>query len=406
MPPNTGLIAVIAASAGVGYVIYKRMIAAKAAPVPLTCEQKCASIPDVYGARSDCIIACGAATVLSALDVHPQDNWKGEVARRVAVNAMNGAALVPTIKPSPDGPRVPYISGARVFENGNGAYNNFTEVLGNGGVVDTLMSTLNGDVARYENGCEPFYGAPGWSKCKTGTLDMYGSAISSEIAKTGGLGHDYFKMGEESLRTTRVYATGRQAADAAAAMGSPIGDPDSVIWQYWESMGFEPKFIVPSLPVRKQNFMTGAGGDPMTMGAGKTAYGPKEITPTDQPGLFMVRGQMVTMELGKVPRAIAMQLVSPTDGSTTAQITAAIVALTDQQAIEPVDIATFTNELRKSTRGDCATIVGSGLTWDVAGKSWRRMRAGEVQNIGPCAASDKFTAVSIGGNSGRVIEGI
>lgn len=157
MDSTVTLVAVVAAGAGVGYVIWKR--SQKPPPEKSECQKLCDLIPDVNGSKQECLAACLVAGLLApVLDaINPfydsTAQITGEVKRRQDINdGLNGKTIVQTVQ---------------------------------SGVGFGLI--LSSPTALYENGCEPYAYSPGWTKCKAGTLDMYASAIDAASGKNRGI---------------------------------------------------------------------------------------------------------------------------------------------------------------------------------------------------------------------------
>lgn len=344
---NTTLIAVVAASAGVGYILYKRSQKPVVATPDDACKKLCVLVPDpTY--RAECEAACNAAQLISqvASAVSPfhdsTEQWSHEVYRRENINnKLNGGKSTGKQNSAgdeygpPDGSMVVFAAEGTDF--GTGAPG----------------AVLVGNIAKYPNGCEPYYAAPGWSKCAPGTLDMYQSAVDADASKNYG-------FTESSLMT-------------------PVPS-----YTYRAQQVFRQ--------IVKDNFGTGGPGDPLTYGPMKDLdcqidpqNGRKYGCVENGKYAWIVRGLPIAgADPSLVPRAIVMQNQTRA-GESEKDLSARIAALTDAQAMELINPYADSNVV--STHYDCSNIPSS-MTYDAAIKGWRRRRAGEQQVMSPeCTAS-------------------
>lgn len=265
-----------------------------------------------------CISACGGiGNVLGAVNPfhNSVDDLQNERDRREANNQkLNGP---------PDASYKPYSSGP---------------------FFPLTTSTL-----RHVNGCEPYFDAPGWSKCAAGTLDMYASAVAADA------GRQDLGITEASLTTPDVFVS-------LETMKS-----------YLDTTG-----TLPQHKIDKNAFMTGGAGDPTTTGT--------------YPGAIQewwtVIGRNVTCPVGQAPRAIMLQQYG-------------LPPTTEDSARECV--STFQNPAVVSQGGGCADGMPTiaGVTWDPATSSWRRLQPGEAVNPGPCAQA---TPISVSDVTSHVVD--
>jgi hypothetical protein len=324
-----------------------RRVAAKSA-----CEKLCDLVPDVNGARQDCLLACGVLGVLGqvATAVSPfhdsSEQWGHEgKRRRFNNNRLNGG--------TPD-PSQTFDQGAPY--DAPGASIRILDPSASSGTG--LPNWLNGGVARYPNGCVPFFGAPGWSKCAPGTLDEYGQAIDAATPD------DDWGYSEKNFVKLPYYLT-PSAREAALANVADDGT-------------LRGSLPVDARPALKADAMLGTNGDPFS-------GGPWPDHDTGLPYWYVRSQRTVPAPVGTAPRAVVLSIVANASGETLAQTRAKIAALTDAQALENISISQQGTGV--SSTFDCATAKAGGFTWDAALHAWRRMRAGEHYVAAPSCAS-------------------
>lgn len=214
-------------------------------------------------------------------------------------------------------------------------------------------TVLTGSVLKYKSGCQPYAYAPGFSKCKPGTLDEYISALQHRA------GVD-FPATEQDNVTEEAFTT-VAARLAYEAKHQDLVDSASH-WYELNVSGTQHANVFEH--VVKEKFMTGAAGDPTTVGPWANTTG----------GAFwMVRGKRVDCPSGQAPKAIVYQAYQR-DPS----------ALTDDDARAPVPIDQDPAVVHTQL-GCVGTSAPPGFTWKAGG--WKRLAAGEVPNPGPCASS-------------------
>lgn len=244
---------------------------------------------------------------------------------------------------------------------------------------------------RYANGCEPYAFAPGWSKCAAGTLDQYEMAVE-QAAGTNAKLYD-----EARAFVGTVFETPAAMAAARANNDKHHDETDSHWYQISLGAAWSPR---PVEPLNKDHYGTGASGDAITQGPWVDPAGSI---------WWLVRGRRFKAPAGKVPLLIAMRARGPrVAGETQADVDAAIIALSDAAAVSLIGVGTYGSSSGTGTRTiyDCTKIQadaaslakqlnGGALTWDPSTSSWRRARAGEVINTGPCGGwSSKVVAAS------------
>lgn len=201
---------------------------------------------------------------------------------------------------------------------------------------------LRGTVARFKNGCSPFAGTPGWSKCKQGTHSMVlsGGTKTHKLGQPGALVQTNwggaFGQREGDPFTQGPYNTGGQIT---MNVDTPTGG--RVVLKLPDT------FVEPLAPGKQGWF---AGGRPFVCDDGvQPAFGVR-----DQ------RGELGVPSCGQSPWEGAKP--SPILGTATVQT---------QLSCGPNNTAP------------------AGYTWDTsAGVGfWRRLADGELPNAGPCGAS-------------------
>jgi len=381
------IIAVVAAGGGLGYLIWKAL-----QPAPVVddkCTQLCKLVPDYEGAQTACIDACKIGQllgpVISAISpfYDSSEQWEHEVYRRTNINnAANGGDASSggvfgigatkadtsgdsgaTVAAPPGSIPMPKITPARApfgsTHYGDGA----------------STSELVGSVMRYPNGCEPYFDAPGFSKCGAGTLDMYASAVDASSSKNYGITEKDLVVRAPTYTYVPLSSSTR------------------------------------TTPINKNAYGTGGPGDPLTTGPFSDgdsqidATTGKEINWKANGGLYWwVRGVKVKAPAGSklVPRAVVMQN-KRNAGDTDASVLVAISALTDPEAVELVDPAAGGSGV--TVKVDCNAVQAkdSTFTWDPSsGGFWRRMKAGETRNLGPCAGVDTSSTSSTATKAGLI----
>jgi len=247
---------------------------------------------------------------------------------------------------------------------------------------------LIGSVARYKNGCEPFFAAPGWSKCAPGTLDMYAMAVD---ASSGGNYH----LTEDTARAPDLYLSLDDLAKAQAAAQQRLDDSS-----HWYQLNLSADPLVSDgtrgQKLVKDNYNTGAPGDPLT-------FGPWRDRATGNP-VWLVRNKEVMGAPGKAPRAVVMAVGPSVPGR---DVNAAIRALTDDQAREVISIPTGSGTGTTTTYAGCAWTSNATLTWDPSNGGFvRRLRASEPRNLGPCAGASGGGVSKSGTLGGGTLGGI
>lgn len=319
----------IAGGLGLGIILYRRFNA----PAPSSSSSACEQLCNATGLTGDQLAACkaacgvlgGLAQVVSAINpLHNsvEDYENAAKSRRATNDQLNGAVDIGNLAP-------------------------YSTWAGN----SILLGGANGGPVRYRNGCTPYAGSPGWSKCASGTLDMYASALD---AASGG-NKDYTDA------NAAIVATFESAEARDAAIQTHGG--------------------LPTIKPIKEAFLTGATGDPTTMGPAD------ELDSMGNPTgrlLWTVRGKNFAGDKGLVPRAIAMQVRGPVAaGQTEATLRAQIAALSDQQAAELIQVGSLSqgSGTGTQTKIDCSNAIAQGLTWKNG--AWVRAAAGEAQVLAP-----------------------
>ena len=241
----------------------------------------------------------------------------------------------------------------------------------------TPDSALTGNALLYQNGCSPFFDAPGWTKCKAGTLDMYASAVR---ARAGGGDYSNDASGEAALVTNA---------------GTVQPDP----------RGYTGDGNVETVHINKNNFLTGLPGDPTTKGpfgakgSGLEMYivqtsdsstdplpasvhnllyqysgdvcstlpdGTKNCPDETEVGplTWYARGTRITCPAGQVPKSV----LQGANG----------IANTDPVGTEVCVSAIGGADLCNGTQPP------PGFTWDITNGVWIRATPGQPVNAGPC----------------------
>ncbi len=94
--------------------------------------------------------------------------------------------------------RVEYATGGMMTGSGQ------TMTVGRDGT--RIGTMLQGNHARYGNGCEPFKGAPGWGKCAPGTHEMSGGPVGQRLTRPGALAAEGFEFGDLVTNPERLTA--------------------------------------------------------------------------------------------------------------------------------------------------------------------------------------------------------
>ncbi len=323
-----------------------------------------------------CVVACKAGSwltnAIATWQINGQDygRYSAERDRRQKINdTANGAVAIPLDH------RVLYAGRNLEHEDGTG-------IAGTGGHPE---EPLQGNVLRYANGCEPFYGAPGWSKCGAGTLDMYTSAIDAAAGRT-------FGMSDARLFN---YPTWARLSD------TPSGGGRS---------GFVAKGLID-----KTAFLTGAAHDPALsgphileqIGTGKNV--PQPWTP-----FWNVLGKKVTCAPGQAPAAVVNGLAGQTDHRTGVDVSICVPIGSQpwQSGAAPIAPTTYGHTMLCGAPGQppCGgdsdvtqtVLTGScvpGYSW--TGLAWERTKAGSHD---VCRGSTGGPSVSTSGPISHTID--
>lgn len=327
----------------------------------VACEAACA-VANNFGAIKTAVL--DAASPMEA----DASAYEAEVNRRLAINnGINGA------------PAMPLLTHDLTLEKGDDGQpmaDKYMPFSWKSEHATTRAPFL------YANGCEPYYGAPGWAKCGAGTLDMWLMAIDRVVGEADegwqSLGIDAKFYDESRAQTPSVFETPAQLKAATDAAQKDHDDNHSHWYQISLGDAFDP---MPTDKLVKANFGTGATGDPLTQGpyvdSGGTIW-------------WLVRGQRLSSPAGKVPKAIAMRARGPyVAGQTQADLDAEIAALTNAQAVSLIPVGSWASGgTGVSTQIDCNAVQAKDATytWDPSnGGFWRRLKVGEKRNLGPCA---------------------
>lgn len=374
MASTAEIIAVVAAGGAVAYVLLKRAKPKAAGPA---CADACKGMVGYE------LVACEAACLL-------HDNWdtiNSTLAQGNSVIEADGAAYSDEVKRR---------LGVNNGLNGKEASPALTQDLDGKGTAGSYvgysyksMTPTTAPPFRYANGCEPYFGARGWSKCAAGTLDMYLMAVEAATKNDGWLAFGSDHVYDEAHASTSTVFETPDALQHATDNAQKDHDANDSHW-YQVSIGaaFDP---TPVEKLNKDNFGTGGSGDPLTRGPF-----------VDDAGTiwWLVRGKRLSSPANQVPLAIAMRARGPrVAGQTLADSDAAIKALTDEQARSLIPVGSTIGGNGTGTRStvDCTTVQAkdSHYTWDPSsGGFWRRIRAGETRNLGPCATATKSSAAN------------
>jgi hypothetical protein len=334
-------------------------------------QQYCAG---VCGTDAACLAACAAAEgIVDAIgtglsDINPISDsgteWETGLQKDIASNnALNGAIAVPN------------------------------DIAGS--LAGTPRNPLLGPALQYVNGCQPYFDAPGWVACAAGTVDMYSDGV---ISRHGGTSSD----------TTMDYA-GEAGEVTPLALPQPKGlGLGYAIGVNSDNSINEGTVVVQ--PINKNNFMTGAQGDPTTFGpfgpygspymmmAATTDDGTEPGTlgqhtlqtqtteeQAEGPFTWQARGTRVTCPSGQVPKTIqlgALGIANP----------------------DPIG----TEACVSSIAGADLCVNGApppGLTWNPSAGVWVKWSGIGAQNPGPCATQTGTGGVGLGGDITGVIGG-
>jgi hypothetical protein len=212
---------------------------------------------------------------------------------------------------------------------------------------------MKGGVIEFQNGCQPFFGAPGWSKCATGTQDMWRNSIYKAV----GIGtSELNERAQGAYRTYDEYEAARKAKNVTR-------------------------------PMIKGALRTGSPGDP-------SMAGPRP----NKDGTFRwwVRGKVVDCATGQCPKTVLQGAKIRDHRDNPSGTYAATTDERDDVTCVPVDSlgtpATPPPPGTSSSSSSQVACVGAqppaGMTWDRAGY-WRRLQAGETPNAGPCDPNAK-----------------
>jgi hypothetical protein len=230
-------------------------------------------------------------------------------------------------------------------------------------------SAVTGNALLYQNGCMPFFDAPGWTACAKGTLDMYSSAVYARSP-----GGDY-------------------GADAATehALVTNAGTVQP------EPRGYTRDGHVEVVKINKNKFLTGEPGDPTTkgpFGAGgsglemyivQTSDGASDpnaddaaIPPDAHPTLrqyvndaappdsltWYSRGTRITCPAGQVPKSV-------------------LLGANGEPNPDPIGTETCVSAIGGANLCN-GTQPPAGFTWNRTGGVWVRATPGQPIDPGPC----------------------
>lgn len=328
----------LAVAGTLAYVLYKR---AKATPTD-PCA-KCSKSGDPY-TYAACLAECSGVLggiVEAVTGLYESEDGKkfgAEVARRQAVNdGLNGAADV--ANPTSD----PHWSGIA-------------------GTFAGSINPLTGKTARYKNGCVPYFGSPGWSPCKPGTLDMLGAAISTA---TGVVNFNDGNMGADPAFGS---IEEKNAKFPACAWGTGYAGNTRCI----------PAFE----PLKESATMTGRKGDGATIGPFSNGSGDP---------YWYVRAQKISCPAGKAPISVVEQLFG-------------VAPQGLPEVCVPKNVSPQKDQLVSSYVGSgCAKL---NWTWDTGSSSWRPLKVGEVRNLIGSGCPSAGQSVGVGGSIAHTLGGL
>jgi hypothetical protein len=320
---SPALIAGLAVAGGVGFLIYR---ARKAAATQKSCDEICKTAKDAYSYGG-----CMATCVASDLGVF------GAIGSLFNTGRPNAQVLADDAKHNDD------LNGPIKTKNTKLVTTTVTELDDKGFPVDGGVITddqrssgkspraasvpygLGGHAIEYQNGCVPFWGAPGYEKCAPGTVDMFGAE---------------HRLSGESVDMTEVW---RYVA-TRAANPKPAKNTNKVVEQAdyhaIRSGSFDP-----------------AAPDPTTQGP---------IANGDGSYTWLVAGEPLTCGANHAPAlADATHFAYPP----TCQ------PFENQGGLQGTGTQTAYD-------GDCQTMIAQGFTWNV--DHWERLRVGQTSADAKC----------------------
>lgn len=310
--------------AGVLYYLWRKN------QVPATPDDFCAQLCKAAG--SFCVDggwSCRQSNQVIGNFFDPGGAYYSERDRRESVNSgLNGAADI--LNP-PEGVGIDDIGG-----------------VGQHAGADTIPQTVGAHTLRYKNGCVPLFGAPGFAKCKTGTLDMYASAINL------GAGSPYSHEAESDLTTPGAYVTAAMRAQEA---------------------------LIRVFRVNKNHAMTGGSLDPTTVGP----FGTDVVNAP----YWYVRGQKVIGTSTTAPRAVVMQHFAHGHAGQEGTTDDQIANLSDADAMALVPIDRDPSVIVTQIGVPCGT-PNPGFSWvstnaRTGSGYWTRTKSGSSDKVAPCA---------------------
>jgi hypothetical protein len=201
---------------------------------------------------------------------------------------------------------------------------------------------IYGNALRYANGCEPFKGAPGWSKCAPGTRSLFGPA---------------------SFR-------GSELGVVALAPAQQPGKPDRGVEVDAGDNGGQ-RMLTGSLDPKNP--------DPATRGPFRNSAGGND---------YLIRGRRMTCPAGEAPA------LWDADGNPVRdqrELRCAPGGVSSWQASTSAPPATVPGETDRTALGCIGDQPPAGYTWVAATSTtpghWERLQAGQTPNPGPCATS-------------------
>lgn len=363
--------------AGVGILLLRAMRRPEPAPQdPSVCD----ALPEPY--RTYCKAASGLLDGIAGLNDKGKKHADEEKNRDATNQQLNGAVKV-AMPGTPGGADTSVAWGVA----GNGEPCEKCLYDADKHYIRHYGNSAKGTVMEFENGCQPFEGAPGWSKCAPGTKSMWATDIDEAFGYFSEYG-DVDNSAEPAFLTL-------EALEAQAKKDKSDGVKHANGVQVYR-------------PAVAAAFGTGsarlAGADVMTTGPYRAKDGRL---------WWLVKGKRIDCPVGQAPDVIRDGALGVVDHRTNPNAPKCV----------PVDSATaWTSSgpdyVPPSTGGDggaaAAAGAGSGTrtelgcngtqapagyTFDrTADGAWflRRLRANETPNPGPCAPTTKLGTINAG----------
>lgn len=346
-------------------------------PAPSPEQDKCAAAAAAAerlqpGAGAMAYAACkGLGGLLDSIAGanNKDEKHANETARRDAINKQLNGAVKLAAPGTPGGADVsvrPGVTGSGELAEGYW----YDE---DGKYIRRYGSHVRGSVVEFENGCQPFRDAPGWSKCAPGTLSMW----AEDIDEAMGYLSEYDAGG--SLKTSPAFPS----LEAYEAQARQDGSNQVI------------RSTVPAALLSGSARLEGA--DPLTQGPFRAKDGRL---------WWLYKGRRIDCPVGQAPDVIQMAAAgvvdhrtnqaaprcvplgadSPWTSSSSAPPPGAPPSLGEDKAAQAA--AGHGTGYHEDLRCN-GTQAPPGWTWvpsnrTSAGGTWQRLKPGETPNHGPC----------------------